>query len=322
MKDKLTMALAVSALMLVSVVKSHAGPVDLNGNALADSNDGKAVVDNSKGKEAPVIQKSWCETPPEWEVRAGLPGWLSRINGDFGVKGVVAPITIDFTEILTHMDAIPVVLSAYARYGRWEIFGDGEYVQLHDSFDLPGLLFNNADLGLDFAYVEGFLGYRLINCSNASLSLYAGARWTYYKGDFSVTDTTDPRFPILRQLLGIPRNGHVSGNTDWTDPVVGIGGKVRVYKAVSLWANGDVAGFDANGDDGFKAVRTGARTFAKQPIDGSDWSYQVQGGLEIQVTRWMWSQIGWRYLKYDFVSGGFTNKTDLNGPFIQTGINF
>jgi opacity protein-like surface antigen len=55
---------------------------------------------------------------------------------------------------------------------------------------------------------------------------------------------------------------------------------------------------------------------------GSDWSYQVQGGIEIQVTRWMWSQIGWRYLKYDYAVGGFTNKTALNGPFVQTGINF
>jgi hypothetical protein len=36
----------------------------------------------------------------------------------------------------------------------------------------------------------------------------------------------------------------------------------------------------------------------------------------------MWSQIGWRYLKYDYKVGGFTNKTALNGPFIQTGINF
>jgi hypothetical protein len=48
----------------------------------------------------------------------------------------------------------------------------------------------------------------------------------------------------------------------------------------------------------------------------------MQGGVEIQLTRWMWSQIGWRYLKYEYVSAGFTNKTELNGPFVQTGVNF
>jgi opacity protein-like surface antigen len=60
----------------------------------------------------------------------------------------------------------------------------------------------------------------------------------------------------------------------------------------------------------------------KTTVSGSDWSYQVQGGIEIQLTRWMWTQIGWRYLKYDYQVGGFTNKTSLNGPFVQTGINF
>ena len=32
--------------------------------------------------------------------------------------------------------------------------------------------------------------------------------------------------------------------------------------------------------------------------------------------------VGWRYFKYDYVSGGFTNKTASNGPFVQGGVNF
>jgi hypothetical protein len=122
-------------------------------------------------------------------------------------------------------------------------------------------------------------------------------------------------------LLGIPNSRQVSGSADWVDPVVGLGGRVRIWKPISFWANGDVGGFDANADSAFDVRREG-RTFVKTPVSGSDWSYQIQGGVEIQLTRWMWSQIGWRYLKYDYKVGGFTNKTALNGPFIQTGINF
>jgi hypothetical protein len=48
----------------------------------------------------------------------------------------------------------------------------------------------------------------------------------------------------------------------------------------------------------------------------------VQGGLEVQVTRWLWSDVGWRYMKYDYTSGGFTNKTELKGPYMETGVNF
>jgi hypothetical protein len=272
-------------------------------------------------KEAPPPPVSWCETPPPLEIRIGIPGWISKLEGDFGVKGIVAPLDVSFDELLRHMDAIPVVLSAYVRYHRWEFFGDGEYVQFGTSARLPGLLFTNADIGVKYAFVEGFVGYRLIDCEKASLSVYAGARYNYYSGDLQIANNRDPRFPILRRLLGIPNSRQVSGSTDWVDPVVGLGGRVRIWKPISFWANGDVGGFDANSDSAFEVQRQG-RTFVKTTVSGSDWSYQVQGGIEIQLTRWMWTQIGWRYLKYDYQVGGFTNKTSLNGPFVQTGINF
>jgi hypothetical protein len=272
-------------------------------------------------KEAPPPPISWCETPAPLEIRIGIPGWLSKLEGDFGVKGVVTPLDIGFDTLLKHMDAIPVVLSGYVRYNRWEFFGDGEYIQLHDSVTLPGLLFTNANLDIKYGFFEGFVGYRLINCEKASLSLYGGIRYNYYSGDFQIANNRDPRFPILRRLLGIPNSRQVSGSADWVDPVVGLGGRVRIWKPISFWANGDVGGFDANSDSAFEVRRQG-RTFVKTTVSGSDWSYQIQGGIEIQLTRWMWSQIGWRYLKYDYQIGGFTNKTALNGPFIQTGINF
>jgi len=82
--------------------------------------------------------------------------------------------------------------------------------------------------------------------------------------------------------------------------VIGASGKVRVYKPISFYAKGDIGGFGAN----------------------SDFTWQVQGGFEVQLTRSMYTDIGWRYLKNDYTSGGFVNKTELNGPFLETGINF
>jgi hypothetical protein len=46
------------------------------------------------------------------------------------------------------------------------------------------------------------------------------------------------------------------------------------------------------------------------------------GGLEFQLTRQIWTEVGWRYMKYDFRKNGFTDKNELNGPFLQTGVNF
>ena len=272
-------------------------------------------------KEAlPPPPPPWCVTPPDTEFRIGLPGWLTGLEGDFGVRGIVTDQDVKFTDILKRLDMIAVG-SLYARYHRWEIFADGQYMKLSDTAVLPGLLFDTARVSLKSAFAEAFVGYRLINCENASLSVFAGARYTYMSADLQIAKDSDPRFPVLRELLGIPLSLRRSGSIDWVDPVIGMKGKLHIWKPVSLWAEGDVGGFDANGDSAFALTRKGRRPVLEQ-VSSSDWSYQVQGGVEIQLTQWMWSQLGWRYLKYDYVTGGFTNKTALNGPYIETGINF
>jgi opacity protein-like surface antigen len=272
-------------------------------------------------KEAPPPPISWCETPPPLEIRIGIPGWMAGLSGNAGVKGVVSSPDVSFDQLLRHLTHVPIVLSADIRYQRWEFFGDGQYMEVGTSATLPGLLFTNANLHLKSGLAEGFVGYRLINCDKATLSLFAGARYSYMEGDLSIFDNGDARLVILRRLLGVRKKLDFSGSTGWVDPVIGARGKVKLWKAISLYAEGDVGGFDANSGSAFELRRQG-QTIVREPVDSSDWSYQVQGGLEVQLTRWMWTQIGWRYLKYDYKLGGFTNKTALNGPFIQTGINF
>jgi len=49
----------------------------------------------------------------------------------------------------------------------------------------------------------------------------------------------------------------VSGSAHWVDPVIGSSGKGHVWKPVSLYAKGNIGGFDA----------------------ASDFTWQVQGGV-------------------------------------------
>jgi opacity protein-like surface antigen len=281
------------------------------------------VVSDEKdySKEVVPVEKSWCEAPPPWEIRIGIPGWLAGISGDSGVKGVEANSDVKFDQILKHLTHFPVALSINARYGRWEFWVDGQYIELGTHATLPGLLFTDANVHIKNALTEGFVGYRLINCDNANLSLFAGARWTYYDGDLSIFDNGDARLVRLRELLGIRNRLDFSDSIGWVDPVVGMRGRVRVWKATKIFAEGDVGGFNANADTAYALRREGG-TIVRQSIDSTDWSYQLAGGLEFQLTRNLWLQTGWRYMKYDFQKNGFTNKSALNGPLIQAGVNF
>jgi opacity protein-like surface antigen len=278
-----------------------------------DPKDGKTVL-------PPEVQP-WCETPAPLEIRIGIPGWMAGVSGNSGVRGVVASPDVSFDQILRHLTHVPLALSVDVRYQRWEFFGDGLYMEVGASATLPGLLFTNANIHLKTGFAEGFVGYRLINCDKAALSLFAGARYSYQGGDLSIFDNGDARLVILRRLLGIRQKLDFSDSTGWVDPVIGARGKVKLWKAISLYAEGDVGGFDANSGSAFE-LRTQGRTIVRESVDSSDWSYQVQGGLEFQFSRWFWLQVGWRYLKYDYNQGGFTNKTALNGPQVQGGINF
>lgn len=292
------------------------GVASIQGHLLAGA-DAPAAKDYSKEQ---TIQ-TWCEPPEPFELRIGLPGFLSGLSGDFGVKGVVAPLDVSVATLLKHLDAVPITLSASLRYQRWEFMADGEYFQFHDSVTLPGLLFTDADLGLKFAFWEGFVGYRLVSCKKAAFSVYAGARYTYYSGDFRIANNADPRFPIIRDLLGIPQSRVASGSEGWVDPVIGFSGRLQVAKAVTLYASGDIGGFDANSGDAFKLSNQNGNPVLVS-TESSDWSYQIQGGVEIQWSRRLFTQLGWRYMKYDYQIGGFTNKTALNGPMIQAGLTF
>ena len=297
-------AMAVFATIILSTPVLFAGP----------------EYDISKETPPPPPQP-WCETPPTLEIRIGAPGWMAGVSGNSGVKGVVADPDVSFDQLLRHLTHVPIVLSAEIRYKRWEFFGDGQYMEAGTSASLPGLLFTDANMHLKVGLAEGFVGYRVINCDKAALSFFAGARYSYQGGDLSIFDNGDARLVRLRELLGIRKKLAFSDSTDWVDPVIGARGRVKIWKAVSLYAEGDVGGFDANSGSAFEIHREG-RTIAREPVESSDWSYQVQGGLEVQISRWFWAQVGWRYLKYDYKQEGFTNKTALNGPQVQGGINF
>ena len=141
------------------------------------------------------------------------------------------------------------------------------------------------------------------------------------EGDLSIFDNGDARLAILGELLGIRRRLDFSDSIGWVDPVVGMRGRLKIWKATKLFAEGDVGGFNANADSAYELERQG-RTIVRQSIDSTDWSYQLAGGLEFQLTRSVWLQTGWRYMKYDYQKNGFTDKNALNGPFVQLGVNF
>lgn len=123
MADRLTHRFSCFLLLMISV--SAIGTLWAGQEEYTDGKD--------YSKEVPPLEKSWCETPALWEIRIGIPGWLAGLDGDSGVKGIEASSDVKFSQTLKHLTHFPVALSINARYGRWEFWVDGQYIEVGTS---------------------------------------------------------------------------------------------------------------------------------------------------------------------------------------------
>jgi hypothetical protein len=90
---------------------------------------------------------------------------------------------------------------------------------------------------------------------------------------------------------------------NWFDPVIGLRGRLNLYKAFYLTAESDVGGFGI----------------------GSDIAVQVYAALGCDITRYIHAEAGYRYLYDDFrdeSANGFLYQLSLHGAQITVGVTF
>ena len=294
-----------------------------------------------------------------WYFNIGMPGWIAFISGDIGLHGVTSNVGVDFGQIITHVAGIASI-SAEARKGRFGVYGDLLYMSLSAGIYGDGLV-KKANLTLDSYIADGEVYYRVWEGPDGWLDLRAGARYTnsFTRLELSSADSKinqaaaqlvaaanqdlrgllerlihgalDPNRPpipfpplgedvklrLLRFIRDARQNpitaqqriasilkrqlngGH--GLTEyWTDPYIGVGGRYKLNKAFYLTGKVDVGGFDV----------------------GSIVTVQAYAALGCQVTRSIYSELGFRYLYDDYDSGGYLYKVSTYGPQITAGIQF
>jgi hypothetical protein len=87
---------------------------------------------------------------------------------------------------------------------------------------------------------------------------------------------------------------------DWFDPLIGLRGRFNLSKAFYLTAESDVGGFGI----------------------GSDIAVQAYAALGCQITRNIFSEVGYRYLYDDFRDTNFLYQLSLHGAQITVGLKF
>jgi hypothetical protein len=294
-----------------------------------------------------------------WHFNIGVPGWIAFISGDIGLHGVTSNVDVDFGQIISHAAGIATI-SAEARKGRFGVYGDLLYMSLSAGIYGNGLV-KKSNLTVDSYIADGEVYYRVWDSPQGWLDLRAGARYfnTFNRIELTpastkidqaaaafVTAANDDLRGLLDRLLQgaidsdnrpIPfpplgeelklrilrlirharqdpitaqqkisrilkknlRGGH--GLTEWwTDPYLGVAGQYKLSKPFYLTGKLDVGGFGL----------------------GSEVSVQAYAGLGCNLTRNIYSELGFRYLYEDYDSGGYLYRISTYGPQVTAGLQF
>jgi hypothetical protein len=297
----------------------------------------------------------------QWHFNFGMPGWIAFVSGEVGLQGVNTDVDVPFDKTIRQITGI-ASFSADVRKGRFGVYADILYLNLSDSVYPSGLL-SSTNIDLTEYLVDAEIYYRVIEGPRGWLDLRAGARYTDLYNALGLvgngpaieqhaTDLVNAANGDLRELLDRLLHGALDGRNPplpvpplgfeekikllqlirearqhpetarrriidvlnkqlnrsfslterWADPYLGIGGRYNLTKAFYVTGKVDVGGFGV----------------------ASDFTSQGYAALGCQVTRNIYSELGFRYLydHYKDDSNGFLWKTWTYGPQITAGIIF
>ena len=213
---------------------------------------------------------------------AGFEGTVGTAGGDSGLGDRVSVETGALSE---NMGLGGAMLSLGWRSARWTAFGDWTYAKV--TSDVPsewGTLYSGVGAEVKGNVGQAFAGYDLLGGGDAHLELFGGVR--YY--DLEVG---------LDLLAGTAEGRSLSGESQWTDGVVGVRWTAPFAEHWSAYVLGDVGG------------------------GGSNLSWQA---IAVASYQFSWGAVlfGWRHLDIDYDDGPFTLDAALSGPLLGLSFRF
>ena len=104
----------------------------------------------------------------------------------------------------------------------------------------------------------------------------------------------------LAHTLDTKLRQSIARQDDWFDPYVGLRGRYNFNKTLYTAVRGEIGGFGV----------------------GADLMWEVEGVLGINLTRSIFTEVGYRALGGNYENDGFRFDVVMHGPQITTGITF
>ena len=226
----------------------------------------------------------------DWDVHIGFPLWAVGVSSEVNIGDRGAEVDKDFWDLFNHLDVI-IPLNVEVRKSGWLFFANNTYTKSSSGAEPRGALaalVSDAQLVNKTYTVDFGLGYDVIPHGPASLEPYIGGRVISLKSTISADLPSADR--------------ERSDSQTWADPIIGLFFRCPINRPLFLFFEGDIGGFNIS--------------------SSSDFTWQVNGGLEWDIGRWVYLRATYRHFQSDFEHNSSDFRLRMSGPQLEFGAHF
>ena len=244
-----------------------------------------------------------------WRFTLAPYAWGVGLSGDIGLFGK-GPVDVDipFSDILENLDFAAMGV-AEAHNGTWGVLVDLNYTSLSadksrsralerdilEQFAVEAQVNASADIK---EFIGTFMGqWRAVDSDQMIVDVMAGARYWNIENDIDVKGTLAGGGPLG---LSITKELSGSDGASWVDPMVGVKSRIDTDTAFYFTGWGMVGGFGI----------------------GSDFNWDVMGGVGYEWTDHFSTVLGYRALGVDYEDDGFVYDVVQQGVALGAVFNF
>ncbi|MCM3871858.1 MAG: hypothetical protein ND895_14340 [Pyrinomonadaceae bacterium] len=273
-----------------SIVPAESSDADKRSDMKRDAGNSNSVVGPTGSTDSMRAEPSIPSTPQgtpadEWQFQLTPYLWIASISGRAGIGNLVIDTDVSVTDSDVELN-FGFMATFEARKNKFIFLTDLQYSNLSTERGNPGPLFSSTRASFKTFILDPEVGYRVLdNGKGAFVDVLGGIRYWHLNG------TIDFRAGILPAA-------QASRSKSWVDGVAGLRGKAALSKRWFVVGKADLG------------------------AGGSDFTYQLFGGVGVNLGERIALIGGYRDLSVDYNKDGFLFDMSLHGPILGFGIKF
>jgi hypothetical protein len=231
------------------------------------------------------------EPESAWTFTIAPYVWLAGLHGDVAAFGAPeVEVDLSISDVLEHFD-IGLMGASELRNGRFSLGTDFLWVKLSAEENTPfQVLANSVELETTTLIATGVAGYSIMYGEGGNLDVVAGARLWSVDNELSFNGQAG------QPLAGLSFDDEAT----WVDPVVGVKGRANLSPRFYFTGWAMVGGFGV----------------------GSDFMWDVMGGLGYEFTETFSTVLGYRAMSVDYSNDDFVFDVTQQGPILGAVFRF